>query len=369
MISELERINALNLEPSLPKVDDGNRSVSRYSQDRDKVKNEFQQFLTTMKQNDSKKGGAETVNSRGSDAPMAAMPKSGAAPATSSVPNLTLQPAFIVENPGQNPKNLQGILEDMLGQAESESKRQESNKAWDGWPEAKGPSYHDVLGRPTGQKPELPAQAGQQPQAPADAGNRSGGHMPQNNNSRQPNQDQGQQMRQNNMGQNNMQGPPAGMQQQPGGYMMAPQGGQQGGQPQMQMFVPGPQGMQPMSGMPMQGMQFMVPQGQQGMMPMMGGQPNQQPGMMPMMMAPQQGGQNPQGMAMPGGMPQFDANGQQQQQMMFMPVMMAQDQNGNMMMPQGMQGYPQQGGGPQGGPQQGGYMMQQPMFQPQANNG
>merc|ERR1719498_14143 len=56
MISELERINALNLEPSLPKVDDGTRGVSRYWQDRDKVKQEFQQFLGVMKGKDDTKG-------------------------------------------------------------------------------------------------------------------------------------------------------------------------------------------------------------------------------------------------------------------------------------------------------------------------
>merc|ERR1719486_990790 len=68
MISELERINALNLEPSLPKVDDGNRSVSRYSQDRDKVKNEFQQFLSVMQRQDEKKLGPSSQSATGSRA-------------------------------------------------------------------------------------------------------------------------------------------------------------------------------------------------------------------------------------------------------------------------------------------------------------
>merc|ERR1719181_1109495 len=65
MVSELERINALNLEPSLPKVDDGNRAVMRQNQDRDKVKNEFQQFLSVMKKNDEAKAGTPSAASSG----------------------------------------------------------------------------------------------------------------------------------------------------------------------------------------------------------------------------------------------------------------------------------------------------------------
>lgn len=56
MISELERINALNFEPSLP-VDDGTRNMSRLSQNRDILKNEFEQFLKVMKNHDNAKVG------------------------------------------------------------------------------------------------------------------------------------------------------------------------------------------------------------------------------------------------------------------------------------------------------------------------
>merc|ERR1719310_2447126 len=59
MMSELERINALNLEPSIPKADDGNRSSARLSQNRDMLKNEFQQFLKVMKNHDKQKAGKQ----------------------------------------------------------------------------------------------------------------------------------------------------------------------------------------------------------------------------------------------------------------------------------------------------------------------
>lgn len=363
MISELERINALNLEPSLPKVDDGSRSVSRYSQDREKVKNEFQQFLTVMKKNDDAKAGGNQVAGSSSTAAPAATSK---APQPSAHPNVP-GPTFPVDRDTKVELNLADVLAKMLKTAGEPAQSQPD------WPEAKGPSYHEVLGRASANGQPMPPGGGQRMDGQADAGNRHGGQqMPQGNNNRPPmqNQDQGmQQQQQNQMRQMNpqqMQQPPQGMQQQPQGYMMAPnpqQGGQQGGM----FMMPGPQGMQPMQGMMPQGMQgqpVMFAPGQPGMMM---AQPNQQggmPGGMMMMMAPAGGGPpQQQGVQMPQGM-QFDNNGQQQQ-MMFMPMM--QDGQGNMMMPpQGMQGYAPQGN--PGNPQQN-FMMQQPMYNNQGNPG
>jgi len=358
MISELERINALNLEPSLPKVDDGNRNVNRYSQDRNKVKNEFQTFLSEMKRNDEAKAGNTpnpTSSSTGSK-PSGGGPEGQKPGATSSQQNLSLQPVFQVEN-GSPDLVLEKILSDMLKQASSVPTASLEPE----WPEAQGPSYKEVLGRPTG-KPNLVdmSHAG-------DAGARPG-HGPQGNNARPP-MGQGQdQMR--------PMGPPGqgGMhhqqqqqqQQQQGGYMM--QGGpQQGGQPQMPMFMPGGMGQGP-QGMQGQQMMMMNMQGQQMGQPQMFAQgPNGPMGQqmavpMGMMAAPQQGGPGGQGGNVnPGMNPGMPYDGQQQQQMMFMPVMMSQDGQQYTMPQQGMQGYPQQQGGNTGNPQQG-FMMQQPMY-------
>lgn len=366
MISELERINALNLEPSLPKNDDGNRSMTKYSQDRDKVKNEFQQFLSSMRKHDEQKASSSTVPSSGSQpgemSGRNTMPKPGGS-TTASVPNMSTAPAFQVDNQGPSTKNLLNILEDMLKEA---SKANPSSLGPE-WPEAKHPSYKEVLGRPSGPIPELQNQ-GKLGEAPVDTNTRQG-HMSQgphggaggggNNRSQMQGNDQMQaQMRPVGPGGMQQQGMP---QQQ--GYVM--QGGPpQGGQPQMQMYMAGPQGMQPMPNMQMQG-QHMVFQPGMGMVAM-GGQNQQMAVPMAMMGGPQQGGPNAQGMPMQ----QFDGN-HQQGQVMYMPMMMPQDGSGNMpqnmmMQPQGMQGYPQQGGNP--GNPQGGYMMQQQMFQQQGNS-
>lgn len=363
MISELERINALNLEPSLPKVDDGSRSVSRYSQDREKVKNEFQQFLTVMKKNDDAKAGGNQVAGSSSTAAPAATSKAAQPSAHPNVPG----PTFPVDKDAAINGTLKDVLDKMLTGAGDPGQSQPD------WPEAKGPSYHEVLGRASanGQVP-MPPGGDQRMGGQADAGNRHGGQQMQGGGGRPPaqNQEQGmQQQQQNQMRQMNpqqMQQPPQGMQQQPQGYMMAPnpqQGGQQGGM----FMMPGPQGMQPMQGMMPQGMQGQPvmfapgPGGQPGMMMAQPGQQGGMPGGMMMMMAPA-GGPGQQGQ-MPQGM-QFDNNGQQQQ-MMFMPMM--QDGQGNMMMPpQGMQGYAP--GGNPGNPQQN-FMMQQPMYNNQGNPG
>jgi hypothetical protein len=312
-MSELERINALNLEPSLPKADDGSRSGFRNTQDRTKVKNEFEQFLSELK---------------GKGSAGAARPKEGAA--TSSVPMMRPGPVFQVEELSSPAKTFQVILDEMCQQASKVSASQQKPD----WPESRGQlKYSEVLGRAT-ESPSL-ASLPRGPGGLADAGNRMN-NMPQVGNGmpKQGNDQMQQQMRPMGPG---MQGP-QGMQPQ-GGFVMAGPGGQQGGQQQM-MYM---QGM-PMQGQGMQGMMF----GNQMGMVAMGGQ-NQQMPMAPMqMMAPQQGGPNPQGMQ------QFDGSQQQQQTMMFVPMPMQGQGNmgGNMMMQQ-----------------QGGYMMQQPMYPNQANGG
>lgn len=248
MVSELERINALNLEPSLPKESDGNRNVSRLSQNRDMLKSEFQQFLKVMKNNDNLKANKEkqpaapntsTGASQGGDRPGPAPAGAQGASSKSSVPS----PPFTVENKHSTPPTLGGILEEMLRRASSGAPVSEVPD----WPDASGGSYHDALGRPTG-KAQLPP-------GMAQMGGGNFSEVPENN-TRQGNAPAGaaadvrppagggsapQGMRPQ-MGSAAPQGtqPPHGM-QPPQGYVMAGAGPpNQGGQPQMQMFqMPG----------------------------------------------------------------------------------------------------------------------------------
>jgi len=215
------------------------------------------------------------------------------------------------------------------------------------WPEAQGPSFHEVLGQPNPPVGNMPGQPIGGPQW-------------------QPPQQQQQQQQQ-------QQPPQQPMGQAPPGPPM--QGGQQGGpqmMPQMmgqQMMAPGgqmPPMFHPQAGqyqgqgggqMPPQRPQNnnnMQPQDQQPMgfnqQNMMQAQPGPQGMAVPSGMVNPQGGPNQGGFAMqpmPGGaMPKF---GQQQVMMMVAPGQYPQQ-----FQPQGQQGQPgPQPGGPPGGPQQG----------------
>jgi hypothetical protein len=341
MISELERINALNLEPSLPKQDDGSRNVSRLNQNREALKGEFQNFLKTLQSQDKDKGKApagaggggavERGGPTGSNQNMAALKQTPASTHGGGGPQ---NPQFVVNKTSTSEsKSLGGILDEMLKEA---GKTAPDTVAPD-WPEAKGPSFHDVLGEPGAMKAptsQLPQQHDQQQHMPSQQRTHNNNHNNPSNPRPQGPPDQGQQVR--------PMGPPGGQQPNmpPQGYVIQPGPGQN---QQMMFQMPGQGGPQNM--MPIQGMQAM--QGQNVMM--MAGQPqmfpqNPQMNMMQgMMVAPgQQGGQMPQGvmnMAHMGG-------DQQQQQMMFVPMMMPADQAYGMN-PQGMQqGYPPQQGGP-----------------------
>lgn len=325
MINELERINALNLEPSLPKAEDGGRTMNRYSQDRDSVKNDFEQFLGQMKKQDAAKEANATGSSgsrRLTNAPIAKPPGQGAPIAAGPAP---VQPMFTVAHPGPTMQSLGEVFDKMLQQASMG----DAGAVEPDWPDAKGPTYRDVLGQVTGKGggPAMPNEVY------AASMNKQG---PQGND----------QMQQQRMPQGH--GPQGGMQQGQGGYIMPGAAQQGGGQPGQMMFqMPGmgqgPQGMQPMQGM--QGGQMMMMGGQGGQMMFPAG-----PGGQQMMMIPQQGG--PQGG--PGGQQQYGGDQQQQMQMMYMPVMQGNEQAGGFMQPQGMQqGYQQQGNnngyGQQGG--------------------
>mmetsp|Transcript_45068 Transcript_45068/g.143573 ORF Transcript_45068/g.143573 Transcript_45068/m.143573 type:complete len:745 (+) Transcript_45068:67-2301(+) len=439
MISEMKRINALNLEPTLPKPDDGTRNArinytesqarnaSRLTQGSSDLKTEFQQSLAVIqKQEESKQrklqeskqrqaagnanadfqgaspvpagqtgpqgqpdgtwvgpqgfmmyprkpdgspqggypqgpgdqarpkqfsfnpqakafslnpqageftpsGGGSGGGGGGGGQPMQAAVKPAGAP---------LQFSISKKNPDLLRKELGQILEPFFQRAKSSA----PDSGAPDWPDAKGSSYHEVLGQPNPARPALvgavpgaggpvPAGAWQQgPPAPDQAPPMSamgpGGGAPQ--------------MMQSGFVVANAPpgGPPAQMYQQ---MYPAPGGG-----------APGPQG--PQGGMPPQGQTQQVVFAQQTMMA-------QQPG---------------QAMAMPvGGMGPVPKFGGQQQQMVVMPVIMAPGQYQQGFVPQqgvqqpGQQGPPGPPGppGPQAGGDQQGQMMQQPMYHRQSGAG
>jgi len=428
MISEMKRINALNLEPTLPKPDDGTRNSrmnftdsqarqpSRLSQGSSDLKAEFEQSLLvirgqeqnlrqrkqqqaaiTQEQHPGQPGHAEgnwqgqqgnnfMMNQRKPDgSPQAGGPGGGGGypqadqgrtkfsfnpqagvftpggnnaggggggggggnnnaapvaaaqkPAQQSVQFVTLK-----KNPDLLKKDLGMILEPFFNLA----RKTPPECGEPDWPDAKGASYHEVLGQPnpTGRPQMVGAVPG------AGGGNR-GGPVP---------------------GPGWQQGPPAPDQTAPPmgtmgpGTVPAPQMMQQGfvvtnappggAPPQMyqQMYAApggpntGPQGPQGTAAvMPPQGGQQQVVFGQQTMMAQ---QPNQSMAV-------------PVGM---GPMPKF--GGQQQGQMVVMPIMMAPGQyQPQGFVPQqavqGQQGPPGPPGPPGQADQQQGQMNSQPMY-------
>lgn len=367
MISELERINALNLEPSLPKQDDGQRNVSRLNQNREALKGEFQNFLKTLQTQDKDKEKSrppsnttapsfDPQQSRGGGTGSNNMAALKQTPAPTQGGGGPGNPQFLVNKSSTSEsKSLGNILDAMLQQAGTTA----PDTVGPDWPEAQGPSFHGVLGEPGQMKPptnQLPQHDQHQQQQMPNQQQRS--HNSNHGNQQQRPQGPPDQVQQ----QVRPMGPP-GAQQQPGmppqGYMVAQGPPGQGGQ-QMMFQMPGqggPGNMMPIQGMPMQGQNVMMMAGQPGMQMMN----PQMMNMQGMMVAPgQQGGQMPQGGMM--GVPQMGGHDQQQQQMMFVPMMMPTDQ-AYAMNPQGYPGQPQ--GGPGNQPQAPYMMPQQGMFHQQ----
>merc|ERR1719408_1004983 len=102
------------MEPSLPKVDDCSRSVSKYWQDRDKVKNEFTQFLQGMQANDEKKKGGTVGDNKGQAGAAGARPEPNAASSSRKAvakegganPSMALPPHASQSDPNLRPQFL-----------------------------------------------------------------------------------------------------------------------------------------------------------------------------------------------------------------------------------------------------------------------
>mmetsp|Transcript_139118 Transcript_139118/g.242063 ORF Transcript_139118/g.242063 Transcript_139118/m.242063 type:complete len:764 (-) Transcript_139118:104-2395(-) len=420
MILEMKRINALNLEPALPKLDDKTRNDwinFKQSQNRnastpvqgDGLKMEFQQSLEQIQKREASKkqelaakqereaaesaeaqgrkadsgGGATSsaalvapspsgerksgfsfnpqakefnfnpqaaaftpTSAAGSMAPSFSPTNAGggmqASPSGMAHPKPTVQaPPFLVNT--ANDMLLRKSLLDLLDPFFDRSSRESADYAELVWPDASGPSFHEVLGQPNPANPMPPV--GAIPQ---------GGGMPWQ-----------QQQQQQAPGQMPPSGPAPGGQQmmgQPG--MMVPQGAP-GGQPgQMyQPMYPAPPGGVPAQRPPNGNVQM---QGQQGPM-VFHNQPQtmmqQQPSMMPAGMVQVQQGQPGVNM---GAVPKFPG------QVLINSVMPGQYQQGFPQVqqpgqppgapPGGPQGVPRPGPhGPQpGGPPQGQMMQASP---------
>lgn len=424
MISEMKRINALNLEPTSAKHDEttarsrmnmkeaarGNaQRMQGTSQD---LKSEFQQSLEIIAQQDAKKrgknpdgnsqwDGQNTQNQKGqSGGAMAkagdqSRQQSGSFSFNPQAKSFTLNPAAVDFTPGggqaQTPakssapspsfstyskkppgKSFKGGLSEILEMFFQRAKNSTPDSAASDWPDAKGPSYKDVLGQPnpSGQR----AVAGQMhmQNMAAQAGSWQTQNQGQQGGQQATNQahqvQQQQQVPQQNAPQNQDQqqgGPNVGGQggmpmqptMMPQGFVVAGAPGPgQGNQPnQMQQYgnmYPGQQGQ------PHQGQGMGQPTIVFNQAPVMGQGSNQ---MMPTMIA--QGQQGQMGVTAP--MAKFPG---QQQQMLVVPMMLAgpnQYGNGQGFGMQGpMQGQgtmPPQGGGPQGDGGQG-QVMQQNMY-------
>lgn len=405
MISEMKRINALNLEPAVPKLDDktGNdwinfkasqtRNASRPIQG-DGLKHEFQQSLEMIKKRDAQKessnagpqqmGQSDGSGQQGSSlqgrqqGQMQSGGESGKMKPfsfNSNAKDFTFNsnaPSFTPTNAGsagQGPTSMTSQkaaaasaqistgpqfvfstnsdmhrrkLDDILDSFFDQSNREDLGGLEPRWGEATGPSYKSVLGEPNPQMTPPPINAGTMP----------GQWQPQQ---------MGGQM---HPGAPLQPGQNPQIMGQPGSYMMA---NAPGGQPQ-QIFQPmyqqapgqtAPQMQRPQnpSNIPQQGPQPMVFGNQQQAMVGQGNQPGMPAQMaMPAGMVQVQPGQNP-GQNMMQAVPKFGM------QVMMVPAGYAPQQfmpqQGGPGQPGPQQGQPQPGG-PQGGPQ--GQMMQQPMY-------
>lgn len=426
MISEMKRINALNLEPTSAKHDEttarsrmnmkeaARGNAQRMQGTLQDLKSEFQQSLEIIAQQDAKKrgknpdgnsqwDGQNTQNQKGQSG--GAMAKAGDQSRQQSdsfsfnpqAKSFTLNPAAVDFTPGggqaQTPakssapspsfstyskkppgKSFKGGLSEILEMFFQRAKNSTPDSAAPDWPDAKGPSYKDVLGQPNPSGQRAVAGAGQMhmQNMAAQAGSWQTQNQGQQGGQQATNQahqvQQQQQVPQQNAPQNQDQqqgGPNVGGQggmpmqptMMPQGFVVAGAPGPgQGNQPnQMQQYgnmYPGQQGQ------PHQGQGMGQPTIVFNQAPVMGQGSNQ---MMPTMIA--QGQQGQMGVTAP--MAKFPG---QQQQMLVVPMMLAgpnQYGNGQGFGMQGpMQGQgtmPPQGGGPQGDGGQG-QMMQQNMY-------
>mmetsp|Transcript_1405 Transcript_1405/g.2836 ORF Transcript_1405/g.2836 Transcript_1405/m.2836 type:complete len:581 (+) Transcript_1405:148-1890(+) len=271
MISEMKRINALNLEPTSAKHEDtssrsrltmkqqqersANRLAAQTAQGTNNtadLKSEFQQSLDLISRQEASRAkrqqgeGGWEGNQQGQMAKAGGYPKSGD---QSRTPNSSFSfnksakpfslnpqageftpsggqasgpppakaggnaPNFSVykKDPNMKSKSLTDILEPFLQRAKGSS----PDSSAPDWPDARGPSYHDVLGQPNaGARPMMGPQGG----GPI-------GHMPQMG---------GWQPQQQPMMQPGQPGQQQQVQQQPGPQQVPPQHGQdQGGPPVM----------------------------------------------------------------------------------------------------------------------------------------
>lgn len=423
MISEMKRINALNLEPTSAKHDEStarsrmsmkdaaSRNAQRLQGNSADLKSEFQQSLEIIAQQDAKKRGKNpeqqwegqnSQNQKGSGGGGAMVKagdqsrgQSGSFSFNPKAPSFTLNPQAGEFMPGgaqaQTPakasgpspsfstyskkpsgKAFKGGLADILEMFFQRAKNSAPDSAAPDWPDAKGPSYKDVLGQPnqSGQRAVQGANA-MHMQNMANAGNWQTQNQGQQGGQQAANQVQQQQ-------QVPQQNAPQNQDQQQAGPNMVGQGGVPMGQPTMMpqgfavVNAPGPgQGGNQPNQMQQYGNMYGGP-GQQGQ-PHQGqgmGQPtivfNQAPvmgqggsQMVPMIAQGQQGQ-----MGMTAPVAKFPG---QQQQMFVVPIFAGPNQYGNgqgMTMQGPMQGQgtmPPQGGGPQGDGGQG-QMMQQNMY-------
>lgn len=384
MISEMKRINALNLEPASNAKASASRNASNNAQGND-LKMEFQRSAAEIrqrqdnarqKQEKSEAGKATDGDKRGGQPPAAQGGGDNPRKNDAKLTNKSFNPAAAAFNPNasvftpggnaapaapaqapvapkQTPpqaqmcpktpstlsnfltyastpeyqgRTLERILDLCFGQCDGEHLPGHTPD----WPEAQGASYHEVLGQPKNSAPMPHAQQMQGPQ---------GGQMPGPGG---PWQQQQFGMAQGPGGQ-----APMGYPQMCPQMQQRPQNAGGGGAPPQQGPGQGPnQGMMNFQPQMMQGGQGMMPAGMVGP----GGQPMWQMGMNP----GQFGGQGGQAMMVP----------------MMMPAGQHPGQQGMMMGMHGQQGQPGQPGqpGPQGGGPQQGQMMPQ-MYRQQMGPG
>jgi len=398
-ISEMKRINALNLEPTVPKVDD-NRNMrllhkdpagTRNATNQEDLKIAFQQSLSRIntqsaaQQRKRNQGGASLNPHAGeftpSGAAAGAQPSGAVQPhgasATQGKASAEPAPQFTIDLNMSvvAKKSLSDLFDPFYQLAKGKPPDQEVPR----WPDAKGPSYREFLGKPDpgvqammmsnpqqgGHPGPMPWQQHQQPQmqhSQQHMQQQHQQHIPQQAQQQQPQAQQQQQMQQQQQQQMPQQQMP---QQQPQQQQHAQQQQQQQQQQQHNQQQGGPQmqdgqGQQMMGNPQMMSQGFvMAPSGQTGP---------------PMQMYP--GMYNMQGMGVTGqtaptGPQQGMMNQQQgmtgnQQGTMQQPQMMMMNGNQMMMPTQGLPGHQQQGMMPVGmvAPSQGqsGNMNMGPMF-------
>lgn len=382
MISEMKRINALNLEPTSAKHDDSNvrggrglkdpaqRNPQRMSGNNADLKVEFQQSLQVISQQEAKRNrktagdgemgpwegnntqasGDKSKNQPGAlakagdpsrqgfsfnpKAPAFSLnPQAGefmpggsnnaaANPAPAATPAKSTGPGPMLKLDKKSTKQQLKGLGDILEMFFQRAKHSSPESAAPDWPDAKGPSYKDVLGQPN---PQASARVGAANLGAAQHMQQmqGGGWQQQNQGQQQQPQQTGQQVQQQQVPQQNA---PPNQEQQGGPQMvgqgmtmqpMMPQafvvnnasGGQQNQMQYGQMYG-GPGQGQPHQGQGMAQPTIVFNQA--------GGMPQGGVNMVPMQLQNQQG--QMAGVTAGGAMPKF---GGPQQQMVVVPMMLA----------------------------------------------